>query len=144
MSTTINTLIVLIAILHSVKCGSLDSRTASLDPSIDAQYATAAKIEGSGGGGQPPAAISMMIKDGAGSPSPGIGEVVQVTRDYHGDIFKLSDEDCYTNFVTCDAENREAAPVSGQQCRCQCAPSAQIFREDIKQCVHDFDGKSFD
>ncbi|GBM16568.1 hypothetical protein AVEN_223500-1 [Araneus ventricosus] len=57
-----------------------------------------------------------------------------VTRDYFGDIFTL--EDCDPNDF-CNRDGRRAAMIPGEACRCQCAPSHYVFREDINECIKD-------
>jgi hypothetical protein len=62
----------------------------------------------------------------------------EITRDYNGDIFTIISSDCQK--TSCDREGRNAALITGSDCRCQCAPTHQIFREDINQCVKDLIG----
>ncbi|CAL1264981.1 unnamed protein product, partial [Larinioides sclopetarius] len=57
-----------------------------------------------------------------------------VTRDYFGDIFSL--EDCDPS-DSCNRDGRRAAMIPGEACRCQCAPSHYVFREDINECIKD-------
>lgn len=65
----------------------------------------------------------------------------EITRDYNGDIFTIISNDCQK--TSCDRDGRYAAPIAGSDCKCQCAPSHQIFREDINQCVKDLIGIKF-
>jgi len=60
-----------------------------------------------------------------------------ITRDYHGDIFR--DVKCDAGGVPSCGES--AAPVPGHECKCQCAPSHQVYREDTKECIQDIYGK---
>jgi hypothetical protein len=62
----------------------------------------------------------------------------EITRDYNGDIFTIISNDCQK--TSCDMDGRYAAPITGSDCKCQCAPSHKIFREDNNQCVKDLMG----
>lgn len=70
-------------------------------------------------------------------------EFAEVTRDYHGDIFGMPSSKCVLN--GCDQRKRSlqrfAAPIPGNRCKCQCAPSYPIFRDDFEDCVKDIPGE---
>lgn len=66
-----------------------------------------------------------------------LDDATEVTRDYHGDIFTLSANDCRNKSAGCGRGRRFAAAVPGQECKCQCAPSYQVFREDLLECVQE-------
>lgn len=57
----------------------------------------------------------------------------KITRDYFGDIFVISNHDCGNS--DCEEDGRFAAPIPGEGCTCQCAPSHYIYREDLADCV---------
>jgi hypothetical protein len=61
-----------------------------------------------------------------------------IVRDYHGDIFTLPSDVCSKS--ACNQSDRLAAPISSQECKCQCAPSHQVFREDLRICINDING----
>lgn len=65
----------------------------------------------------------------------------QITRDYFGDVFSIKNCDPLTSF--CDYNGRRAAQIPGGDCSCQCSRSHYVFREDLRTCIKDIEGKCF-
>ncbi|RWS09266.1 uncharacterized protein B4U79_14018 [Dinothrombium tinctorium] len=61
-------------------------------------------------------------------------QILEITRDYHGDMFIVSSQKCSEE--ACHNQTLFSNLVPGLGCKCQCFATHQVFREDSKQCVH--------